>query len=320
MQGVFSTYDVERSARAAYWSDLVCDIFVRLDCRFSSARSFNATMRYGSLSWLRVAGAESDAIEGVRSRRQISKGYEDDFLVSIQTKGKTLVCQDGREALLGPGDFALYDSERPYRLEMSEGTQIVCLQFPRAQLISRLGATKAYVAQAIHGQSGIRDIFLQLARSLPQRLSEINACEAQVVADYALDLLALSLSRGVEAAPALSSSKTVTLERLKRVIRSRLRDPALDPSDAATHAGVSKRHANRLLALEGTSLERFIFSERLERCRAALRDQTLDHRTISEIAFGWGFNDCGHFSRSFRARFGTSPSEFRKSAHKFADR
>ena len=34
-------------------------------------------------------------------------------------------------------------------------------------------------------------------------------------------------------------------------------------------------------------------------------------RTISEIAFGWGFNDAAHFSRAFRARFGCSPRDVR---------
>jgi hypothetical protein len=69
------------------------------------------------------------------------------------------------------------------------------------------------------------------------------------------------------------SRKTITLHRLKQVIQSHLRDPALDPCHAAALAGISKRHANRLLALERTSRERFIFSARLERftppCRIA---------------------------------------------------
>jgi MFS family permease len=35
--------------------------------------------------------------------------------------------------------------------------------------------------------------------------------------------------------------------------------------------------------------------------------------TIAEIAYQNGFNDSAHFSRSFRASYGMSPSEFRKS-------
>ena len=73
-------------------------------------------MRYGALDCLRVVEAESDAIDALRSRTQIAKGCKDDLLVSLQIGGQTLLTQDGREALLRPGDFALYDSERPYAL------------------------------------------------------------------------------------------------------------------------------------------------------------------------------------------------------------
>jgi len=37
----------------------------------------------------------------------------------------------------------------------------------------------------------------------------------------------------------------------------------------------------------------------------------LHGKTITEIAFFWGFSDSAHFSRSFRRRFGISPRIFR---------
>jgi AraC-like DNA-binding protein len=37
-------------------------------------------------------------------------------------------------------------------------------------------------------------------------------------------------------------------------------------------------------------------------------------RTITEIAFLWGFSDSAHFSHSFRKEFGTSPRAFRSRA------
>jgi AraC-like DNA-binding protein len=320
MHGVFSTAAVDKKNRFAFWSDLVCDVFVRLDCRSPVERDFNATMHYGSLEWLRVVEAESDAIEGIRSRRQISKGHEDDLLVSLQIHGTTLLVQDSREALLQPADFALYDSERPYRLQMSEGTHLVCLQFPRTQLSSRLGPTTPFVARTVYGGSGVSGLFVQLTRSLPKKLSEIGGSISPAVADQVLDFLTLSLSDGDSRIPALASGRAVALARLKRVVRAHLRDPDLDPARAAGPARMSQRHANRLLAHEGSSLERFILAERLTSCRAALQDRKLDQRTISEIAFARGFNDSSHFSRSFKKHFGMSPKECREIARRDAAR
>jgi AraC-like DNA-binding protein len=35
------------------------------------------------------------------------------------------------------------------------------------------------------------------------------------------------------------------------------------------------------------------------------------HRHITEIAFGWGFNELTHFSRAFKERYGVSPRDWR---------
>jgi AraC-like DNA-binding protein len=132
------------------------------------------------------------------------------------------------------------------------------------------------------------------------------------IAEHGLDLLAMALRSTSQDRPSLWSANRVSLARLKRVLRQHLRDADLRPSRAAGLAGISVRHANRLLAAEGTSLERLIHALRLEQCRLALQDPALEYQTISEIAFSWGFNDQSHFSRSFRAKFGLPPREWRK--------
>jgi AraC family transcriptional activator of tynA and feaB len=46
-------------------------------------------------------------------------------------------------------------------------------------------------------------------------------------------------------------------------------------------------------------------------CPRQLADQRWRGHSISDIAFGWGFNSAPHFSRSFRERYGASPREYR---------
>jgi AraC family transcriptional regulator, positive regulator of tynA and feaB len=72
--------------------------------------------------------------------------------------------------------------------------------------------------------------------------------------------------------------------------------------------------APSLLAEEGTSIMRLVRARRLEHCRRALEDPSQAHRKVSEIAYGWGFSDMTHFGRSFRATFGSLPSEYRRLA------
>jgi AraC-like DNA-binding protein len=102
---------------------------------------------------------------------------------------------------------------------------------------------------------------------------------------------------------------------VRAAIEARLTDPMLDASAVAAAAGISVRYANAVLAREGTSIMRLILARRLARCQEALRDPSQAHRTLSEIAYGWGFSDMTHFSRRFRAAYGVLPSEDRSLAH-----
>ena len=48
--------------------------------------------------------------------------------------------------------------------------------------------------------------------------------------------------------------------------------------------------------------------------RADLKNPAQAQRTITDIAFSWGFNNGAHFSRVFREHTGLSPSDFRETA------
>lgn len=66
---------------------------------------------------------------------------------------------------------------------------------------------------------------------------------------------------------------------------------------------------HRAFAGEACTVAGWIWARRLEAVRADLCDPALRHRTISDLAFGWGFVDASHFSRAFRARYGRTARE-----------
>ncbi len=81
---------------------------------------------------------------------------------------------------------------------------------------------------------------------------------------------------------------------------------------AALHLSVRTLH--KLFADEPETVARRITRRRLERAAADLADPRLVGRTVTWIAFSWGFRDAAHFSRAFRQRFGRSPVEHRARA------
>lgn len=59
----------------------------------------------------------------------------------------------------------------------------------------------------------------------------------------------------------------------------------------------------------GESPGKWLVARRLDHAAALLRGREM---SVTEIAFECGFEDASHFSRAFRARFGTPPSAFRR--------
>jgi AraC-like DNA-binding protein len=137
----------------------------------------------------------------------------------------------------------------------------------------------------------------------------------EVLKHQMIDLIAVSLAKMVQSGtPRISSARGLVLLRVRAAVERRLSDPALDGEAVAAAAGVSVRYANLVLADEGTSIGRYIQDRRLARCRRALEDPHQAHRSLSEIAYGWGFSDMTHFGRSFRKAYGMLPSVYRKFA------
>ena len=74
--------------------------------------------------------------------------------------------------------------------------------------------------------------------------------------------------------------------------------------------GITVSYLHKIFLQNNTTMMQYVLAERLELCR---RDIAKADRSggISQVAYGWGFNDASHFSRSFRKRFGVSPREYR---------
>ena len=103
-------------------------------------------------------------------------------------------------------------------------------------------------------------------------------------------------------------------DRIRDYIGQHLRDPALSIDRIAEVLRCSKRHLHQAFADEEVTLTQFILQRRLQACMRDLRNPQYQPRTITDIAFSWGFNNGAHFSRVFREHAGLSPSDFRSAA------
>jgi len=300
--------------RLARWQDIVCDVFVQLDCK-SDLQDFHGSVsqsKFGEMSLTRV---DSSRQRVFRTRSRIARAKEDYLLFAFGVHGAGGVVQDGRETLIRPGAFAFYDTTRPYELSFDADFAQTILQIPRNVALARLGAVEDMTAIAFAPEQPLHRLASDFVTGLSQVIERVEAPVAERLSTQALDLIALAVAPSA-ARPRGSTYSSALLYRLKSHIRAHLADPNLSLSGTAAALGMSSRHVNNLLALQGESFGRYVLASRLEQCRCNLADPSLAHRQISEIAYAWGFNDQSHFSRAFKDRFGLSPRDYRSSARR----
>jgi AraC family transcriptional regulator, positive regulator of tynA and feaB len=313
MDMVLSMSSIHPRDRVAYWHDIACKVFVNHEGRVSAPNAFNAIVHQASLGELTLVDIESLGLESVRrTARNIVHGEDNVFLLCLQLQGSAVMSQDGRDAVIHPGDFTLLDAQRPYFCRYAHRKQIT-LKIPHRALKARLAGSSELTAYTVRRAPGVSELLSSYVAMVRDRMHVLQPAAKSQIAEHVLDLAALALTtQTTNDIPALSSGRAVALLNLRMAIEKRLTDPKLDPTAAAGAAGISVRYANHLLSQQGTSLERFIMTRRLERCRAALEDHQQNHRTIGEIAYAWGFGDLSHFNRRFKAAYGCTPRDYRR--------
>jgi len=98
--------------------------------------------------------------------------------------------------------------------------------------------------------------------------------------------------------------------RAQLFIREHLRDPDLSIDQISAALNCTKRYLHMLFSDRGTTIGDYIRRARLQNCRQELETQA--GKTITDIAFSWGFSSSSHFSRVFRNYFGVVPSAVHK--------
>ena len=74
---------------------------------------------------------------------------------------------------------------------------------------------------------------------------------------------------------------------------------------------MTPRYVHMLFEPEGVTFSEFVVGQRLVRAHRMLSDPRYAGHTISAIALMVGFGDLSYFNRTFRRRFGMSPSDVR---------
>jgi AraC-like DNA-binding protein len=243
-----------------------------------------------------------------RGWSHIERSASDEYFIGLHLRGLAVGDQDGRRAILRPGDFALFDSARPYRIDFrSDGPfDHLIVRVPRRELDFRCANLQRATAITVAAASEHGRLVSPSLRTLAV------LSDSDPFVDPVLDLLGhvLALAMGQVFAPPARRQRVIA--ELKRYTLSHLDDPALSPARVASACFVSVRQLHRLFSYEDTTFGAFLREGRLRRCRHDLNDPRLASLTIAEIARRAGFRSAASFSRMFAERYGVGPRVFRR--------
>lgn len=292
-----------------YWRDIVCDTFVELECRTAEESGFYGSIETDALGAIRFTRVSSTTQHVARTRARIARSDQAYFFLSLQLHGSGCHKQDGRVAHLGPGDFAMYDTTRPYELLFAAPFSQLVLSLPREVVKSRLADAERLTACAVQGRSGSGRLASVFVRQLAAQMHSLDAASLPRLQASVVDLIATALAeQRRQAGPEAPESKNALVQRVLQFIEDHLASPELSCEVVARRHRISERYLRMLFEELGTCASDWIWQRRLERARQDLADPSLKHLSVTTIAFNWGFKDAAHFSRAFKARFGSTPT------------
>lgn len=310
-----STRGVHVSERREFWEAGARFLFGALTLEELSDQPFDANFSHTSIGDLVFCRLGARVPHRVLRTPAVAANDDRPFLKAVlQTRGRSVIAQSGRKISLYSGQWTVYDAGQPYTVALSAGGEFSLLLVPRARVVSRGLDLRAFVLRRFSAGRGLGKLIWSLIGNavdqIPELQSRASLDVAEIVAQMTRLALLDSLSGETVESDALNSRDRLR-ERVKFYISAHLNDPELSIQKLAGLARCSKRYLHLIFRPESRSISDYILQARLQRCRADLLDPSLAQRSITEIAYAWGFNSSNHFSRCFKREFGASPRDLR---------
>lgn len=308
----FSTHDIPAAERIPFWREVfareIChiDIEPHPDCPLEA----DATML--ALPGLNAGWCHSLTPACWKRTSEHVKDGCNDIALLMPVSGSVTRAQLGRDLEVNTGDGVCILHNEPASMRFQNLAHLVVM-VPRAALAPIVANVEDASTQLIPGGSEA----VALLRSYLRGLFEIpvitDPALCKLVVTHIYDLVATAIGTTREGGE-IALRRGVRAGRLNAIKADFIANPDLTLTELAARQRVTPRYVQMLFEESGTSYSSYAQDVRLGNAYRMLRGRRYAEWTISAIAFEAGFGDLSHFNRSFRQRFGASPSEIWRDA------
>ncbi len=178
------------------------------------------------------------------------------------------------------------------------------------------------IARPMDANAGVVSMLQQYYDLVIAHAPHLDAAARNAASQHLLDLVVLALGAGpdqleIAGARGLAMAR---LESIKADVLARLGNSNLSLDDVARRNRLSVRYIQLLFERDGGTFSAFLLEHRLRLGARLLRDRMHRARKVSDIAHLAGFNEVSYFHRTFRRRFGMTPSDMRETAGSDAEK
>ncbi len=269
------------------------------------------------VGFLRVR-TERGAARSVRYEPTPGTNTEPSVLLGLHTLGRATLVRRGSADLCLPGDLFAADGAEPLALDEAEEFELHLVLVPRRVLTLTDERVSALSGLRPAADGTVAPLLAPLVRRAAGAGPGTSPRSALRLAGGIADLVELlaTAAEGAEAEPqggggSGGQDREVLFRRLRAYVDANLWDRDLTPSAVAEAQHISLRYLHKLFEGRGSTVGRWIQHRRLEEARRELARPGREDITVSAVARRWGFASATHFSRSFRAAYGMSPSDWR---------
>jgi len=314
-----STSTIAAGERFAFWKEkiLAWEQFSRLSIVAPPSRAFYGSLEYADLENLRLCKMKISGLTADRPQPRAWEQYSHALNVVFQVKGHAQFEQHGRTVLLSPGEWSISDTRFASRVSFAgDGVEQLLLMVPDAQL-QGIPIQDDFTARTFSSEKGMGKLLYEFLNTSFAELPNLSEQSERNVTATIRQLLACSLLELLGDQPSTSFREALHL-RARAYIVQNVRDPGLNVGQIANALHCSKRYLHMVFANKGSTVDESIWRLRLGGCKSDLQNPALAGRSLTEIAFSWGFNNYPHFSRKFRDEFGVPPRSVRAGMAKSA--
>ncbi|MCE3028108.1 transcriptional regulator FeaR [Salinicola sp. DM10] len=269
----------------------------------------------GSVS--RRANGGIDIANIVTNAEKITNGHtqrhdEDRFcFLIVQKQGHATLVQNDTSITLRPGEMALMDSVTTCEILPHGLIEHDSLHLSRSDVARRFGDASIPFMKIAADCASSQILQLIVNRMVTEPLAAAEERERGVLESLVALLPAIHQHQTMSASFLERADDTLFL-CVQQFIDQHLHEEGISPERLASVFHMSVRQLYRLFEQHGETVCRYVQRRRLARCAEELASPAQSRRTITQIAYKWGFTDSAHFSRSFKREFSRSPREYRR--------